>query len=80
MPGKLLLITLWGCKMGFIEEAAFQFKIIDSLTDSRLADEFQRLQARCKGRKDESALDNLLLFHTRKVIVQRFLKRYGGIE
>lgn len=75
-----MLIALWGYKMDFIDEAAFQFKIIDSLTDSRLADEFQRLKARCEGRKDESALDNLLLFHTRKIIVQRFLKRYGGIE
>lgn len=73
-----MLIALWGCKMDFIDEAAFQFKIIDSLTDSRLADEFQRLQAKCEGRKDESALDNLLLFHTRKTVIQRFLEMYGG--
>jgi len=63
-----------------IEEAAEHFKITDSLLDKGLAEEYQALKARCEGRKDESALDNLLLYHTRKVIVQRFLKRYGGIE
>ena len=63
--------------MGFIEDAAERFKIIDSMSDRRLADQYLEMKARCEGAKTESALDNLLLHHTRKIVIQRFLDKYG---